>query len=304
MSVTAKETDAFRALSRLEGIMRGIMADQDINAAEREELLLWLESHQNLIDVCPFDDAYKIAWKAGKNGYIDLHEWEDLIQFCSETAQASVDTLTKDIRTLHGYLQGVVADKSINVRELESLKAWMFSHQSTIDKWPFNKVSRLIESVIDDGIISDDEQKELISFFTDFSERLVDGFVPDYGVQNSKPWTKTDAPVVETIDHICNRSALIRIQDHSFCFTGQMKAGKRSDIHKHLSLIGGIAKDGVTKDLNYLVIGANSNPCWAYSTYGRKIEKVMEGNNCGCNIIILHEDDYLSASGFPRWFEK
>ena len=42
MSVTAKETDAFRALSRLEGIMRGIMADQDINAAEREGLLFGL----------------------------------------------------------------------------------------------------------------------------------------------------------------------------------------------------------------------------------------------------------------------
>lgn len=304
MAATAIATDSFRALSRLEGIMRGIVADEIINEGELSALLLWLEAHHNLIDICPFSDAYQVAWQASKDRNIDAQTWQELVDYCHTIASDAVDLMTKDIRILHGYLQGILADNIINVDELKQLSDWLATHGAVKEKWPFNQVIKQVSSVLADGRISEQEHHQLQHFFADFTEQFVDGYVPDYGIQNHRPWTITESPVVETIEHICERNIRIKIHGCSFCFTGQMRGGKRADIHKHLIEIGGIPKDNVVKDLHYLVIGANSNPCWAYSTYGRKIEKVMESNRSGCNIIILHEDDYLVASQFPKWYAR
>ena len=51
----------------------------------------------------------------------------------------------------------------------------------------------------------------------------------------------------------------------------------------------------VTKSLNYLVIGAEGNPCYAYACYGRKVEKEVELRRGGARIQLVHENDYHDA---------
>jgi hypothetical protein len=58
----------------------------------------------------------------------------------------------------------------------------------------------------------------------------------------------------------------------------------------------GIPYKSVVMKLDYLVIGAQSSPAWAYSTYGRKIERAIELRDRGIDIIILHEDDFISQA--------
>lgn len=54
----------------------------------------------------------------------------------------------------------------------------------------------------------------------------------------------------------------------------------------------GIFNDNVVKTTEYLLVGNEGNPCWAFSCYGRKVEKAMELRKKGVNILIVHEDDF------------
>ena len=52
---------------------------------------------------------------------------------------------------------------------------------------------------------------------------------------------------------------------------------------------------GVSRYLNYLVIGAEGNPCWSYACYGRKVEKAVELRRAGAQILLVHENDFHDA---------
>jgi hypothetical protein len=59
--------------------------------------------------------------------------------------------------------------------------------------------------------------------------------------------------------------------------------------------LGGVVKKGVTRDLDYLILGAEGNPCWAYSCYGRKVEQAMNYRRAGSLLLIVHENDLHDA---------
>ncbi|MEA3352826.1 MAG: hypothetical protein U9Q33_03280 [Campylobacterota bacterium] len=53
-------------------------------------------------------------------------------------------------------------------------------------------------------------------------------------------------------------------------------------------------KDTVPQSLDYLVIGEFGNNDWIYSSYGRKVEKVMENQKDSyCNTKIISESQLL-----------
>jgi NAD-dependent DNA ligase len=140
-------------------------------------------------------------------------------------------------------------------------------------------------------MISREEQKEFIDFCSQFEEEIVTTHGKDGTMTNGR-WMISEAPLLKTIDMIIDRSAAIIIPDRTFCLTGTMKNGKRKSVLSQLTAKGGKYNDNVTHSTDYLVIGALSNPCWAYSTYGRKIEKIMNGS---MKAAIVHEDDFMQA---------
>ncbi len=80
-----------------------------------------------------------------------------------------------------------------------------------------------------------------------------------------------------------------------FCFTGFSQKAKRGDIVKIIESPQGIYQKNVTHNLNYLIVGADSNPCWAFSCYGCKVEKVMNYRKQGDRAMIVHEFDFWDA---------
>ena len=69
----------------------------------------------------------------------------------------------------------------------------------------------------------------------------------------------------------------------------------RSEIASLINSKGGFCKDGITKDTNYLVIGSDGNPCWAFACYGRKVEKAVQMRKEGIPIAIVNEVDFWDA---------
>ena len=49
------------------------------------------------------------------------------------------------------------------------------------------------------------------------------------------------------------------------------------------------------KKTNYLIIGSEGNTCWAFSCYGRKVEKAMEMRKNGVNIVLVNEIDFWDS---------
>jgi NAD-dependent DNA ligase len=59
--------------------------------------------------------------------------------------------------------------------------------------------------------------------------------------------------------------------------------------------LGGKITNNISKKLNYLVIGAAGNPCWAYACYGRKVEQAVSLRKAGFKLQIIHESDFHDA---------
>lgn len=51
----------------------------------------------------------------------------------------------------------------------------------------------------------------------------------------------------------------------------------------------------VSNKTDYLIIGADGNPCWAYACYGRKVEVAVKLRKEGGKILLVHEYDFLDA---------
>lgn len=87
----------------------------------------------------------------------------------------------------------------------------------------------------------------------------------------------------------------IRFPGSTFCFTGASSKFKRKEFEDLILNLGGEPHKGVTTKLNYLVIGAEGNPCWAFACYGRKVEKAVELRKKGVRVVIVHENDFHDA---------
>lgn len=295
MAITAKITDSSRALHVLEGLLKGISCDKKINQEELSSLKLWLDNHKNFSYIYPFCDCYEFIERVMEDGEITQGEHDEIIDFCESflALNGPIDLLTMEMRNLHGFLHGIIADQKISFEELKALEKWMIYHDANSGKWPFDEIYDIIQEILKDGVITKSEHDKFLQFASGFIEKDVFN-VPRDPTIFTNYWMKSDAPILKTIDSIIDRDANIVIAGRSFCLTGQMKHGKRKDFQMNLSTKGGIPVERITKTTDYLVIGALSNPCWAYSTYGRKIDSVMKNKRNGVHTKIIHEDDFVN----------
>jgi len=88
----------------------------------------------------------------------------------------------------------------------------------------------------------------------------------------------------------------IEFENKTFCLTGTFPSayGDRKQLANIIKDKGGVMKDSVPKLLDYLVIGEFGNSDWIHSSYGRKIEKVMENQKDSyCHTKIISESQLL-----------
>ena len=89
----------------------------------------------------------------------------------------------------------------------------------------------------------------------------------------------------------------IEFDNKSFCLTGKFSSayGNRKAIENIIKDKGGEVKETVPQSLDYLVIGELGNTDWVHSTFGRKIQTVLENKKKEyCKTKILSEQQLLS----------
>lgn len=290
-------TEVERATERLKGIMMGIAADNWIVDDEVLHLSDWLETHPYFHDREPFKTVVSIIERVLDDHYIDEDEREEILDLCCTFDDHALvpKVATTAIRRLHGVLHGIAIDNKIEEQEVRGLGDWLNMHEQFQEYWPFSDICSLVKRILEDGVVDERERVELLEYCGNFGEtHIKDPVIHDE--MYAKEFAQTYSSSLQPFTDLCDRKCKIEFKNHTFCFTGPARTGPRKELHKIVESLGGRPSKTVIRELDYLVIGAQSSPCWVYSTYGRKIEKVMEYRKQGDKTAILHEDDFITQA--------
>lgn len=274
-----------KAVNSLLGLVEGVAIDGAINAVEIQFLDLWLAEHCEFRDRHPFNELVPMVEAALSDRVLTEDEREDIRWLCERMSSADFfDAVSVDLQRLHGVLGGVVADARISVEELRGLSDWLEERDHLRTCWPYDEVASLVAQVLRDGRIDEDEHGMLMRFFSEFVA-IGDGRTLTASLLHDKG----------EIMGLCAVDPQIQFEDRGFCITGKSSRMPREELCAQISDRGGTTYDGVSKRVDYLVIGADGNKCWAYSCYGRKVEKAIELRKAGGRILIVHEIDVHDA---------
>lgn len=272
-----------KTINTLKGIITGIAIDNKLNEKELAELHNWCHEHAALSFKHPYSELFDTIFNVIEDHVITLDEKDDLIWLCERLQGDGVyyDMVTSDMQELQGILHGIIADNVISKEELEGLQDWLADHEHLATTYPYDEIYGLIIGVLQDNVVTADEERMLKAFFTQFAE------IP----KNGRVYTADEAKLI-TKQGICAVDPEIVFDEHVFCFTGKSAKATRVEIADTVEQAGGKYHDAVVKKTNYLIVGNEGNPCWAFSCYGRKVEKAIELRKKGEHIVIVNELDF------------
>lgn len=274
-----------KSVNSLIGLIEGITIDSKITENEINFLELWINDHEIKADVHPFSELFPVVQKAILDGFISDEEKEDILWLCNKlTSTEYFDEATSDMQKLHAILAAVAADGVISVEELRGISKWLEEHQHLKNCWPYDEIESLILEVLKDKVIDPEEHRMLLSFFGEF-----------VAVMDNKTISN---PIVETekrIGGLCSVCPEINFPDAVFCITGKSFRYTRNNFETLIKSLGAQVSSSVTKNVNYLIVGAEGSQSWAYSCYGRKVEQAVSLRKGGHKIVIVHENDFYDA---------
>lgn len=284
-----KKEEMHKALNSLAGILSGVAADGAVTEDESNEIRNWYSLHTHLISIHPFNEILPALDMAFADDVLDIEEINCALWLCqrfldTQNEKLYFDYITSQIQQLEGMLHGIISDGSISDDEILSLNAWLNDNDHLSGVYPFDEVYSLLLAAKEDGQVSIDERNMLKAFFSTFVD-----------TQSSFNIHESDVAELQkqySIGGICAVCPEIVIKGKTFCFTGVSKKATRNEIAEMICAHGGEYNDRVTAKTDYLIVGADGNPCWAFSCYGRKVEKAVNLRKEGHCITIVHEYDF------------
>lgn len=185
--------------------------------------------------------------------------------------------IARDIDQLLGICELALLDGHVDQNEAESILAWLNRHRGCTDTWPACVLYDRLHTMLADGRLDDDEQRDLLSLIMSIaSPRDNSGDV----VPAQLPINIPAPPVL--------------FEDRNFCFTGVFDFGSRADCQSAVERLGGISAKGITKKLHYLVIGSVGSEVWKHTSFGSKITKAIAYREAGAKLAIISEQHWVA----------
>jgi len=236
-----------------------------------------------------FREIDQAIHRALRDGRLEQWEVDEIMGLCERASSNSpyYDAVTKALQELFGFLHGILADRVIKEMELQGLVRWMEDYAHLKEIYPFTEIEAIVYGVLRDRTVDVNEQKALQVFFAQFV--ALSPNQRDYLDQ-----LQLSAKEL-CVGGICSINPDIKFERNLFSFTGFSAKGPRSVFADAVCRQGGVFHDTVVNGLNYLVVGAEGNPSWAYCCYGRKVEKAVYLRKKGHPVLIVHEVDFWDA---------
>lgn len=281
-----KPAELHKAINTLRGIVAGISCADGVSPEEMQELIHWCTLHENLRDRHPFSELLPVIERSVRDGFIDNDEQNDILWLCNNFIDESkyYDVITSSIQFLGGLIHGIMGDSKLTDSEIKVLQFWLKANDFLQGTYPFDELSSIIQTTLEDGLISERERNTLLAFMSNLVE-----FKDSYNLSELSFETLREE---YSVGGICAKHPTIVFENKTFCFTGESYQATRSEIKDKIEQSGGIFKNSVSKKTDYLVVGNAGNPCWAYSCYGRKIEEAMLLRKDGHTIQLINEVDF------------
>jgi hypothetical protein len=275
-----------KAIANLINIIEGMICDGKISEKEMIFLDTWLlESEvlsQNYYVNCIREKISDIL----SDGIVEQSELDELKELLPEIQHGLMDTPNIDLYStdsdkhlLEGLCKGMASDYHLSDEEISYLNWFLSTNAALKSNYPGKHLYSLVQSILSDGVITEDERASLLEEITAFtgsniSEGIVDGY-------------STTSPV-DIIGQFYPK-------DSKVCLTGKFLCGSRRQCEADLVKLGCTISDRVTQDLDYLIIGALSSKDWKFQSFGRKIEQAIDyRDNKGTPLKILSEEHWQS----------
>lgn len=278
-----------KSVNSLIGMLEGIKLDFVLNQMEVDEIVNWCNLQRRFENKFPFSEIIPLIDKALSDGILTEEEIEDILWLCKNVIHHDgfntyYNVVTSALQELHGIIHGVMADNKLTETEVIRMFDWMEDREFLKGFYPFDEIYSLLIAIKSDGVISEDEKNMLKAYFTNFIDTRA-----SYNINEMEMKELQSKYSVQGICAVCPE---IIIDGKTFSFTGTSSKAKRKEIAEIITNNGGIFNNNVTQQTDYLIVGDNGNPCWAFSCYGRKVEKAVELRKNGHQILIVHENDF------------
>jgi len=281
--------EVHKAVNSLIGMLSGIQFDNIVNQRELSEIINWCNLHRRFQNKFPFSEIIPLIDHALSDGILTDEEIQDILWLCKNVAHHDgfntyYDIVTSSLQQLQGIIHGIMADNILLEEEINQLYTWMDTRDFLKGFYPFDEIYTLLITIRRDGIISEDEKNMLKAYFGNFIDTRTSFNLNSFDI--------TELQNRYSIGGICAVCPEIVFEGKTFSFTGTSSRAKRKEIAEIIVNMGGIFNNNVTLKTDYLIVGNDGNPCWAFSCYGRKVEKAVDLRKNGSTIIIAHENDF------------
>jgi NAD-dependent DNA ligase len=192
--------------------------------------------------------------------------WDDRI-----TERRRVD---RAIHEMLGLIKGVLVDGDVSEREAAALQSWIAANPDATKLWPGSVLADRLQRVFADTVVTEEE-------LADLRELLVataGGSEMDLLVENPSTTLPFDTP-----------EPLLNFSGVTYLLTGKFVFGTRRECHDAVVLRGGTVVERVNRSVNTLVVGCIGSRDWIHTSWGRKIEQVIELRKKGLPIQIVSE---------------
>lgn len=207
-----------------------------------------------------------------------------LLGVCGDYSQqqSKFNDDTAAMQRLHGVLGGIAADGEVDSDEVGHLEQWLGEHRFLAGLWPYDEVDSLITSFAKSDEVAEQQQDFMMAVCREF----VFGPAAQLILENMEEMAKSG---------VCSACPSIKFPGSGFCITGHPSRGRKADLEADIVRLGGEVEKGVTKSVDYLVVGAKGNGAWAFNCYGRKVERAMMMRKDGHRLVLVHEFDFWDA---------
>lgn len=186
-------------------------------------------------------------------------------KFSRKPPVVRVNQTTQKIIEMKNLLMSISADQEISHLEMFRLRDWLTANEQLNGNFPFDAISATVTRILADGLISRQEQGELLDLINHF---LNPG----------------NAPKLSPNEQLTFNGQVV-------CLTGDFYYGSKPDVEKLIQRQRGTISNTVTKKTSMIIIGSLGSPRWSYGTFGSKVKKALELKDNGQDIQIIHEDD-------------
>lgn len=278
-----------KAVNTLRGLVAGIKADGVAEPEEAVELANWCSLYVDLKGHQPFDTLLPLIEDAISDGILDDEERADILWACDHACGFCeyYDDIAGSIQYLNGIAHGLIADGTLSDNEINALHEWLTDNDFLSGTYPFDELYSITAGILADGKITEDERNTLMVALGE----LVD-FKTSYNLSEAD-FRKMKEKY--TIQGVCALCPEISFEGKTFVLSGESARASRQELAEKIVSLGGLVKSSVSKKTDYLVIGNEGNPCWAFSCYGRKIEDALKLRKAGAKLIIVNETDFWDS---------